>query len=184
MWMHQLLVNARKIALFCVMGFSLSHAIAQVQTQEDLPSAPKKKSDTIDFLYKASPAILSAATTLDMVSTVRGLDHPTVAYREDGSVLTNYVVVEKGWARCFGNRSPTAALTANVALNAGVMILSRRLYRRGGRWRIAALGLVLVKAGANFEGGIQNERLLAGIDRQVQLSTGYTGAILWSPPQR
>jgi hypothetical protein len=183
--MQQILANAGKIALFCVMGLiSLSHAIAQTQTRDDLPSAPRKKSDTIDFLYRASPVVLSAATTLDMVSTVRGLDHPTVAYREDGSVLTNYVVVEKGWARCFGNRNVLAATTANIALNAGVMMLSRRLYLRGGRWRIAALGLVLVKAGANFEGGIQNERLLANVDQQVRLSTGYAGAILWSQPQR
>jgi hypothetical protein len=183
-----MLFNACTIALFCATGLvSPMHAIAQVQTQEDLPThILKKKPDKLDFFYtKVAPTVLSAATTADVFTTVRGLDHPTVAYRPDGSVLTNYYVVETGWARYFGDRSPFAASTANVILNLGVMDLSHRLYLRGGRWRVAALALVLAKAGANFEGGIHNERYLAGIDSDVRRSTGYyTGAILWSFPQR
>jgi hypothetical protein len=169
------------IALFCVMGFAdSSHAVAQVQMQDDPPPVPKKKSDTIDFLYKASPMVLSAATSVDMYTTVHALDHPTVAFRANGTFLTNYYVVEKGWAHGFGDRSPFAATSANVLLNAGVLTVSRRLYLRGGRWRWAATALVLAKAGANFTGGWQNERYLAGIDRHVQLSTGYKGVIVWS----
>jgi hypothetical protein len=183
--MH-ILLNACKIALFCAMGLiSLPHAIAQIQTQEDLPRPPeKKKSDAIDFLFKASPVILSAATSVDLYTTTHGLDHPTVAYREDGSFLTNYYVVEKGWARCFGERSPFAASVANSTLNAGIMMLSRRLYLRGGRWRIAALALVLAKAGTNLDGGIQNERFLGSIDQRIQVATGYKGVVLWAKPQK
>ena len=178
--------NACKIALLCVVALgSLPHAIAQTQNNEDLPQAPQqKKSDTTDFVYKASPIVLSFATTADMYTTVRNLDHPTVAYRADGTVLTHYYIVEGGWARCFGERSPFAATTANVLLNAGVTALSRKLYLRGGRWRVAAAALLLAKAGANFAGAIHNERVLTGIDRQVRLSTGYKGVILWSQPQR
>jgi hypothetical protein len=184
-----ILFNACRVAaLFCAMGLvSPTHAIAQVQTQDDLPRAPeKKKPDTIDFLHKwVSPTVLSAATSVDVYTTAHNLDHPTVAYREDGTFLTNYYVVEKGWARCFGNRSPFAASFANASLNAGVMVLSDRLYLRGGRWRIAALALVLAKAGANLDGGIQNERFLGSIDQRVRLETGYRGVILWSSrPQK
>lgn len=184
----RILFNACTIALFCATGLvNPMHVIAQVQTQEDLKThALKKRPDKIDFFYtKAAPTLLSAATTVDVFTTVRGLDHPTVAYRPDGTVLANYYVVEKGWARFLGDRSPFAASTANVLLNLGVMDLSHRLYLRGGRWRVAAIVLVLAKAGANIDGGIQNERYFAGIDSDVRRSTGYyTGAILWSLPQR
>jgi hypothetical protein len=121
---------------------------------------------------------------VDVFTTVHNLDHPTTAYREDGTFLTNYYVVETGWTRYFGDRSPGAASVANSALNAGVMMLSRRLYRRGGRWRFAALALVLAKAGANLDGGIRNERFSESIDHRVQLATGYKGVVLWSQPQK
>jgi len=176
--------NTRRIVLFCIISLVSLLCVAKVQAQEDLPQAPKKKSDKIDFLYRASLPVLGAATSVDAFTTVRNLNHPTTAFRADGTFLMDYYVVENGWARYFGDRSPFAATTANVLLNAGVIQLSHRLYLRGGRWRIAAAALVLAKAGVNFAGGIQNERYSESIDQRVRLSTGYKGAVLWSSPQR
>ncbi len=173
---------ARTAALFCaVMGTVIPSRIhAQVQTFVEAPQPIKKKSDKIDFLFKASRPILATGTAVDLYTTVHNLDHPTMAYRADGKFLTRYYVVEKGWARYFGDRSPLAASTANAALNAGVMLLSSRLYLRGGRWRYAAVALVLAKAGMNVYGGIQNERYLGSIDGSVRRETGYRGVIIWS----
>jgi hypothetical protein len=172
---------ACKAALFCVMGFAgLSHVIAQVQTQEEAPRPTERKPSKIDFFFKASPVVLSAGTAVDVFTTTHNLDHPTTALRADGSVLTHYYVVEKGWARFLGDRNPSAVSLANATLNAGITALSRKLYLRGGRWRYAAVALVFAKAGANVGGGIQNEQVLAGIDRHVRLETGYKGVILWS----
>jgi hypothetical protein len=89
----QILLNTCRITLFCVVvGLTNPpHTVAQVQTPTDLSETPKKKAeklDKIDFLFKVSPAVLSAATSVDMYTTVHGLDHPTAAYREDGTFLT------------------------------------------------------------------------------------------------
>lgn len=169
-------------ALFCaVMGAATpSCVIAQVRTLVEAPPPVKRKSDKIDFLFKASRPILAAGTTVDLYTTVHNLDHPTTAYRADGTLLTRYYVVEKGWARYFGDRGPFAASTANAVLNTGVVFLSSTLYLRGGRWRYVAVGLMLAKAGASFYGGVQNERFLGSIDGRVRRETGYQGVILWS----
>lgn len=115
-----------------------------------------------------------------MTTTIQGLSHPTTAYRSDDIFLTHYYVVESGWAGCFGKRDIATAVAANVMLNVGIDWFSRRLYARGGRWRVLAFGALLAKgtssmiaAGSNIQ---NNER----IDRNVRLATGYQGRILWS----
>lgn len=149
--------------------------------QDDAPKAPeKKKSDKkLDFFYKASQGYLAGGSWLDVYSTNRNLNHPTMAYRSDNTFLMRYTVTEDGWARCLGNRNAFRASAANALLDVGVSELSRRWYRRGGRWRIAAISLNVAKATDSLVAGIQNERLNASIDQRVSRATGYRGVIVW-----
>ena len=102
-----------------------------------------------------------------------------MAYRTNNTFLMRYVVTEDGWARCFGSRNAFTAASANVLLNAGITRFSDRLYRRGGRWRIVAVGLLVAKATSNTLAGVQNLELQADIDNNVRKMTGYRGAIVW-----
>jgi hypothetical protein len=147
---------------------------------EGKPLGSEKKADKIDFLYRASNAYLVGGTWLDMTTTYPVLHHPTVAYRADGSVLTRYYGIETGWAGCLGRRNTVAVIAANVALNAGLNLLSRRIYRRGGRWRVLAITVNVLKGTDNLMAGVHNIRYNAGVDGRVQLATGYMGQIRWS----
>jgi hypothetical protein len=131
--------------------------------------------------FKASELFLAGGTAFDMTTTARGLNHPTTAYRSDGSFLTQYYVNETGWAAFLGKRDAVTAVTANVLLNAGIDRFSRRLYARGGRWRKLALGTVLLKGALNTIAASNNIRNDNRIDDQVRLATGYQGTILWHP---
>jgi hypothetical protein len=115
-----------------------------------------------------------------MTTTVRSLDHPTTALRSDGTFLTHYYVKEDGWAGIFGRRDAATAVVANVLLNAGIDHFSRKLYSRGGRWRVLAYGMVLGKGTINAIAAGSNLRNDEGINKQVSLATGYKGQILWS----
>lgn len=140
--------------------------------------APKPVPKT-SFAFKASELFFAGATAFDMTTTVRSLDHPTIALRSDGTPIAHYDGVEKGWAGIFGRRDPYTAVAANVILNAGIDRFSRRLYTRGGRWRALSYGMVLSKGALNMLAGAGNIRHDSRIDAQVRLATGYQGAITW-----
>jgi len=150
--------NACKIALVCVMGLlNSSHVICQQLggLQPELRKAPEKKRNAIDRWYVASLPILSGATALDAFTTAHNLDHPTVASRADGSLLATYRCTEDGASRYFGGTGPVSASAENSLFNFGVTLLSRRLARRGGWWKVAAVTLNLAKAGANVNVTVQ-----------------------------
>lgn len=135
----------------------------------------------VDFLFRASRGYLAVGTTVDMVSTIRVLHHPTVARREDGTFLARSYGVETGWAKAFGKRNTAAVVAANVGLNLGVDLLSRKLYRKGGRWRYVAIGLNLWKGTDSLMAGIGNIRYYnRGFDRRIQEATGYRGSVVWT----
>ena len=153
--------------------FTFMRGRAEIPKAEQVP---KKTS----FAFKASELFLASGTAFDMTTTVRSLDHPTTAYRSDGSFLAHYDVIETGWAGFLGNRDPFTVVTANVILNAGVDRFSRRLYARGGRWRVLAIGVPLLKGTLNSIAAGNNIRFDRRIDGQVRLATGYKGQIVWS----
>ncbi len=174
----------RSLAVTCfiiVMCAAAPRAFAQTRFSPlpESPKVPVRRSRLDGVLYLASEGYLAGGTWLDASTTVRGLEHPTMAYRGNGSFLMRYVVTEKGWARCMGNRNAFGVTAANVALNLGVLVASRRLFRRGGRWRILAIGFVVAKATASTWAGVRNIQLEGGINQQVRHDTGYRGAILW-----
>jgi len=148
---------------------------------KDIPDAPlAKRIKKPNFAFRASEFYLAGGTAFDMTTTVRLLDHPTVANTSDGSYLTRYYTTESGWAGVFGNRDPVSAVTANVALNAVIDRYSRRLYARGGRWRTVGIGVLLARGTINSMAAVHNIRFGGRIDDQVRLATGYKGQIIWS----
>lgn len=170
------------VLMFMVAGAGPPLVLAQDQFFRQKGEWEPRREDgrKLDLLYKASRVYLFAGTSLDMVSTARALDHPTVARRTDGSVLGRYPAMETGWAGRFGRRNTTAIVAAHVGLNTGIDLLSRRIYRRGGRWRILAIALNVLKGTDNMVAGIQNIRYSRALDRQVVEATGYKGSIVWS----
>ncbi len=144
------------------------------------PKEEKKPATRLDRLYRVSGWYLNAGTTLDAATTFQQLNRPTIARREDNTFLMRYPSAELGWARCFGNRNTGAAVGANVALNAGIALLSRRIYRKGGRWRYLALGLNVLRGTQSFGAGIGNLEYGNSIDGRVRQAAGYSGRIIWS----
>lgn len=154
---------------------------AQTQFQPKALLRPKEESGKLGKLYKASEWYLSVGTVLDGFSTVRVLDHPTQALRQDHTDLARFYGVETGWAGpVFGRRNTAAVVAANTLLNAGLGKLSRNLYHRGGRWRYVALGINLWKATDSVTAGIGNFRYVAGINDKIRAETGYHGQIIWT----
>lgn len=170
--------------LLMAMSSSSSHAFAQTQPflPDEPPKRPVEKAKKIDFPYLLSEAYLAGGTALDMKSTADVLGHPTTAYRADRTFLTHYYAGECGWAGVvFGKRNTVGAVWSNTLLNVGFDMLDRKLYRRGGRWRIAALGLNVLKGTGNWVDGFHNVRVDKNVDKYVRLETGYkTGLIIWS----
>jgi hypothetical protein len=143
---------------------------------EGLPKPVPK----LSFAFRASECYLAGGTAFDMTTTVRSLDHPTTALRNDGTFLAHYYVKEEGWAGIFGRRDMATAVIANVLLNVELDRLSRKLYSRGGRWRVIAYGVVLSKGTLNALAAGGNIRDDGRINQQVRVATGYRGLILWS----
>lgn len=106
--------------------------------------------------YSASQWFLIGATAADAVMTYRALTHPTHLtgsyYNSDAGLWVNPNVdltgrfSETGWARFVGPRNPGGVIAANVALNAGVLLLSHELAKKGPRWRAVATALNAGKA--------------------------------------
>ena len=164
-----------------VMGFCSSSTFAQAQYWQGVSKKSTKEDRRLNFLYGLSKDYLAAGTGLDMTTTVQILNHPTMASRPDGTILERYYGVETGWAGCLGRRNTFAAVGANMVLNAGVELLSRNLYRRGGHWRTLAIAVNVLKGTDNALAGIHNVRYRSDIDRQIRAASGgYTGAIVWS----
>lgn len=157
-------------------------AFAQASTTDKDPPRELvlKKNQKIDFLYHASEAYLTAGTGFDMMTTANGLGHPTTASSTSGVFLTHYYAEETGWARIAGPRDTSGVILANVALNLGIDLLDRKLYKRGGKWRAVATSLNVLKGTSNVVAAVNNIRTNEGIDKVVQMQTGYTGRIVWS----
>lgn len=168
---------------FPVCAFAQSPIHDRLHHRRPLVNAPsarrRKKASRLDLLHWAADGYLAGGTVLDAVTTANGLDHPTMAYRTNGSFLMRYVLRENGWARCLGNRDVRGVVTANIALNLGVFLLSQRLYHRGGRWRYLAIGLLVAKATSSTLAGLHNHRLEVDVNKHVRKATGYKGAIVW-----
>ena len=145
-----------------------------------VPDGPRKLTKKVDFVFRASEFYFAGSTAFDMTTTVQGLGHPTTALKNDGTFLTHYYVVEKGWAGVFGKRDPFTAVAMNVLLNEGIDRFSRKLYTRGGRWRVLAYGTVLAKGTLNAIAAGNNIRQDERIDQQVRMATGYKGLIRWA----
>ena len=172
------------VVLFIAMGpVSSSPAFAQValSSEGSLPDAPVKKSQKIDLLFRASEGYLAAGTTFDMMTTANNLGHPTTASSSGGVFLTHYYAEENGWAGpIVGQRNTTGVVLANVGLNLGIDLLDRRLFKRGGKWRVAAISLNMLKGTASMFCGMNNIRTNEGVNKVVQMQTGYKGIVVWS----
>lgn len=154
------------------------------QQFQHLPDGPyprkvKKKSDKIDFFYDISRYAHAGASVADSVTTTQLLDHPTAAYSAQGQFLTYYYTREVGWASCLSQRNAFVVTTANEVLDTGVDVFARRLDKRGGRWRFAAIALLAGKTAISATAAGHNVLFGEGINRQVDLATGYKGLIVW-----
>jgi hypothetical protein len=145
----------------------------------EIPKAEQVSKGT-SLAFKASELFLFSGTAFDMTTTVKGLDHPTIAYTSEGKFLTHYYVEETGWAGFLGKRDAFTAVGANVFKNVLMDRYSRRLYTRGGRWRTLAFGMNIAQATFNSIAAGNNIRSDERIDKQVRLATGYRGLIVWS----
>lgn len=152
----------------------VSSPAARAQKREKLWEKPHK----LDLLFKVSNAYLSGGTMLDTMSTIRLMDWNAVAHGTNGTVLGRYYGEEAGWASFLGKRNTGAVVAANVLLNAGVSMLDRKLYRRGGHWRYLAITLNLLKGTDSVVAGVHN--ITFNPDQAVQRATGYSGTVLWS----
>jgi len=174
--------NISKTILLIALGLvSPTLAFTQFQSLPDEPAQPRQveKVPKRDFLYLASEAYLVGGTVVDMRTTAEGLDHPTSAYTTSGKFLMQYTIRESGWASFLGVHNTFRVTTANVLMNTGLDLLDRKLYRRGGRWRIAAISLNVAKATIGVTDGLRNMKVLGNVDKVVQLQTGYRGAVVW-----
>ena len=171
--------------LMLMMGLVSSSSFAQIHNLQagKLEDEPMKQRDDKIYssLFRASNIYLAGATVVDMTTTARVMSHPTMAYQTNGTLLGGpYRGVEAGWASFLGTRNTGAAVAANGLLNAGVTLLSQRIYRKGGRWRALAIGINVAKATGNLVAGVHNMQVGSTFDRRVRAKTGYQGRIVWS----
>lgn len=166
-----------------VTGTFPSHASAQVQQFQlgTLRKSMMREPGKLGLLHGISEQCLAAGTLLDLTSTALVLDHPTVALRTDGTVLGHFYGREVGWASVFGPRDTGAVVAANLALSAGVGVLSRRIYRLGGAWRFVAIVLDVAKAADSAIAGGGNLRFRSGINDRLRLATHYKEEFSWRP---
>jgi hypothetical protein len=139
------------VAVLAVMSCSSSRASAQTiqpikHFYEDSLEKPRDGTGKTALAYKVSQWYLRGATGLDMSTTVIGMNYAHG--------------IETGWARYLGNRNTSAVVMANVGLNIGTELLSRKLYHRGGSWRTFAIALNVLKGTGNAVEGVRNIRYL------------------------
>jgi len=127
---------------FSVERFSVEAMMMQKKKVEKA-----KHIDPIDHIFKASQWYLRGATAVDMTTTVIGMEHAHG--------------VESGWGKCLGAHNTPAVVAWNVGLNLGTEYLSRKIYRKGGKWRYAAVGLNLLKGSDNLMAGFHNASYIA-----------------------
>ncbi len=173
--------------LLLVMGFvpSLAKGANEVSLEPKVeavkPKTERRPSPKLDKLFQASRIYLWAGTSLDMATTIRGLNHPPIARQANGVFLMSYPVRETGWAgHIVGSRNTGAVVALNVGLNLGVDFLSRKLYRKGGRLRYVAIALNLFKATGNTMDGVRNIGYMNNLDSRIRQVTGYSGQIVWT----
>lgn len=174
--------------MLLVMGVSILPSLASADESEPFLlkriEKPKPKEDNrahkLDLLFQASQTYLSAGTALDMTTTVLGLDHPPIARQANGVFLMRYPNREVGWVSRFGVQNTGGVVAANVGLNLGIDLLSRRIYRKGGRWRYLAIGLNLFKGSDSTMAGFHNIGYMDNLDSRIRQATGYTGRIIWT----
>lgn len=161
---------------------STTQACAQTLELPDAPSAMQVERVPVkrDLPYLLSRMFVAGGTTVDMMTTAKGLNHPTKAYKADGTLLCDYVTWEAMPPGSVAGRNTMGVVLLNVGLNAGVDYLDRRLYRGG--HRKLAIAVNLLKGGANIAGAVHNIQENGSVDKRVRLATGYAGRIYWGNP--
>jgi len=137
-------VRACVCLMLLVAWIGISASLARADESESFllkkVEKPKPKEDNrshkLDLLFQASQIYLSSGTSVDGVTTGLALNHRPIARQADGVFLMSYPSRETGWVSRFGLQNPSGVIAANVGLNLGIGLLSRRMYRRGGRWRL------------------------------------------------
>ena len=145
------------------------------------PKVEQRPSPKLDTLFKASRFYLWTGTSLDMATTVRALNLPSIARQENGVCLMNCrpLIIERGWTgHIVGSRNVGGTVALNVGLNYGVDFLSRKLYRKGGRLRYLAVALNLWKATDNTMDGFHNVGYMNNLDSRIGQATGYKGHVI------
>src|SRR5258708_28155643 len=90
-----------RVVMLVFVAMSLVNSLRAAAQIDDDGLGPQRESRKLDFLFKASNAYLLGGTAFDMATTAQGINHPTIASRTDGSVLTMYHGTEAGWATIF-----------------------------------------------------------------------------------
>jgi hypothetical protein len=124
---------------------------------------PKPPSKFEKRIYQTSQLTLVGGLTWDMVTTRQAINHPRyVDYRLNNTFYTGThappeAFEEIGWARVFGAHDTGAIIAANAGLDAGVLILSHYLFKKGGRWwPKAAIVLNMVQGTTHIRAGVIN----------------------------
>jgi hypothetical protein len=157
-------------------------ALAQTPDLPDAPSVKLKieKSRKRDIPYLASEAFFTGGTMADMYTTAEGLNHPTIAYRSDGTLLAYYHDSEAMFPGSMWSGNASAVVTVDSLLNAGFEQVDRWVYR-GGHRRMAIL-LNLLNGAGHVGFAIHNMQVNGSADERVASATHYHGLIYWGQP--
>lgn len=179
-----ILIPTSLMFILLATDWKTSQANAQTPTLPDDPSVkltierPRKR----DLPYLASQAFFAGGTAMDMTTTADGLDHPTTAYRSNGTFLAYYYDREAMFPGSLWNRNASAVVTVDALLNGGFGEWNRRFYRGG--HRKLAITLTLLNGAGHWAFAIHNMQANGSVDKRVALATGYTGRIYWGKPPR
>jgi len=158
------------------------HPLSIGRVSIPFPSGPRHiESNREKWAYRSSVWALAATSVFDDVETYRNITHPlhvsyTVCYCSLATLTPaecaalpwgqsfNYEVItvpahyfsEGGWPKIFGARNVPAILIAGPALDVVIWRIDRALYRKGGKWRVIAIGINAWKAGGHIEGAMSN----------------------------
>lgn len=175
-------ILASSILTFILLMASANSPRAIAQTL-DLPDAPSVKLKTErprkrDLPYLASEAFFTGGTAADMYTTAEGLNHPTLAYRSDGTTfLAYYHDKEVMFPGSMFSGSASRVVILDSLLNAGFETADRWLY--GGGHRRMAIVLNLLNGGGHVVFAIHNMQVNGSADQRVASATHYYGLIRW-----